>query len=265
MGWVGMYWGIRWCYGVSLPRHSEQELMITQIQGILGAVSCVLNAIVLRETRGDVLLLRRAIRLTRETGRRHATAAELQKKDFLTLMKVSLIRPFRASILPCWSLLKFAEYLFTEPIVSALSTWMGFAWAIIFLGGTSELLVFRQYGFNDGEAGSIQMWVSSTSSLSRQLTSNSVVLIGAIFGFISNLHQDHLYAQKAAKHGGRAPPEARLYWAAYGGLLFPLATFAFAWTGRPDIPWPVPAMFLCLANWGEYVMYSGILYVTSLM
>lgn len=106
MGWVGMYWGIRWCYGVSLPRHSEQELMITQIQGILGAVSCVLNAIVLRETRGDVLLLRRAIRLTRETGRRHATAAELQKKDFLTLMKVSLIRPFRASILP-W--LVFAE------------------------------------------------------------------------------------------------------------------------------------------------------------
>ena len=85
------------------------------------------------------------------------------------------------------------------------------------------------------------------------------MLIGGILGFVSNYHQEYLYSRAAAKNNGRAPPEARLYWAAYGGLIFPLATFAFAWTGRPSVPWSVPAVFLCIANWGEYAMYSGLL------
>ena len=61
--------------------------------------------------------------------------------------------------------LTYIEYLFTEPIVLALSSWIGFAWAIIFLGGTSELLVFREYGFSDGEAGSVQSYAPSPFSL----------------------------------------------------------------------------------------------------
>lgn len=86
-----------------------------------------------------------------------------------------------------------------------------------------------------------------------------MVLIGGILGYCSNFHQDHLYNRAAQRNGGKAPPEARLYWAAYGGLMFPLAMYAFAWTGRPDIPWPVPALFLCIANWGIFCMYSGVL------
>jgi hypothetical protein len=49
-----------------------------------------------------------------------------------------------------------ADFLLTEPIVTALSAWIGFAWACIFLGGTSVILVFEQYGFNAGELGSMQ-------------------------------------------------------------------------------------------------------------
>jgi hypothetical protein len=40
--------------------------------------------------------------------------------------------------------------------VTALSAWIGFAWACIFLGGTSVILVFEQYGFNAGALGSMQ-------------------------------------------------------------------------------------------------------------
>lgn len=50
-----------------------------------------------------------------------------------------------------------AEFLLTEPIVTALSTWIGFAWACLFLGLTSVGLVFRGYGFNDGQAGTMQL------------------------------------------------------------------------------------------------------------
>lgn len=34
---------------------------------------------------------------------------------------------------------------------------------------------------------------------------------------------------------GRAPPEARLYYAAFVGLAFPIGLYGFAWTGRPDV------------------------------
>ena len=84
-------------------------------------------------------------------------------------------------------------------------------------------------------------------------------MIGGLLGVVSGRHQEYLYAKSAARHGGRAPPEARLYWAAYGGLMFPLAMFVFAWTGRPHIPWPIPAVCLCIAYWGVFCMYWGIL------
>ncbi|KAI9636527.1 MSF transporter [Dioszegia hungarica] len=215
-GYIAMDWGIAWAYGVSAC--------------ILGAFSCVLNLIVLRETRSDVLLSRRARRLTKESGKLHLCAADISRQSFWTVMSISLVRPL--------------QYLVTEPIVSALSAWIAFAWACVFLGGTSILLVFQEYGWNYGQLGMIQI----------------TVLIGGILGAISNRHQEYLFRRSALKPGnnGRSPPEARLYWAAYGGLMFPLAMFVFAWTGRPWIPWAVPAVCLIIANWGIYSMYVGI-------
>ena len=62
--------------------------------------------------------------------------------------------------------------------------------------------------------------------------------VGAILGFAANFHQEHIYAKKARKSPtGRAPPEARLYYAAFVGLAFPIGLFGFAWTGRPEIPY----------------------------
>lgn len=105
------------------------------------------------------------------------------------------------------------------------------------------MLVFAQYGFSPGEKGSVQ----------------SCIAIGGIIGYISTFHQEKLYARAAARSPtGRAPPEARLYWAAVGGLLFPAGMMAFAWTGRPHIPWPVPAVMLTISYWGIYCMYLGV-------
>lgn len=39
----------------------------------------------------------------------------------------------------------------------ALSIWIGFAWACVFLGGTSVSLVFSQYGWSWGAIGAAQM------------------------------------------------------------------------------------------------------------
>ncbi|TXT06467.1 uncharacterized protein COLE_05798 [Cutaneotrichosporon oleaginosum] len=213
-GWVGLYLGVQWCYG---------------IQAILAGVSVALNAALLRETRGDVLLSRRAQKLTRETGVRHMAAAETQKKSLRQMITVSAIRPL--------------QYLLTEPIVTAISLWIGFAWGAVFLGTSSVLLVFGQYTDNPGLVG----------------VSEITVAIGGILGFISNYHQEYLY-QKACERSptGKAAPEVRLYWATTAGLLFPLCMFVYAWTGQPQFHWMLPATFLSLSYWGIYVMYSSV-------
>jgi len=192
--------------------------------------SFLVNALLLRETRADKILSRRAKRLTRETGVRHVRKADLIHKSFVAMLRVTAVRPL--------------QYLFTEPIVTVLSLWIGFAWAVIYLGGTATILVFRQYGLSDGQVGSIQACIG----------------IGGIVGFLSNYHQERLYRQAGQRApSGHAPPEARLYWAAVGGLLFPIGTIVFAWTGKPHIHWVVPAIMLCISYWGTFCMYLGVL------
>ena len=66
-----------------------------KVQGIAGAFSVALNLWLLRETRADVMLSRRARKLTSETGIRHICAGDLEKTSLAVLMRVSLIRPFR--------------------------------------------------------------------------------------------------------------------------------------------------------------------------
>jgi MFS family permease len=80
IGWVGMRFGIHWIYGA---------------QGLAGVFSCILNAIVLRETRGDVLLSRKARALTKQTGRLHVCRADLERHSMYTLLTVSIVRPIR--------------------------------------------------------------------------------------------------------------------------------------------------------------------------
>jgi hypothetical protein len=95
--------GIPWAYWVSsalvslLPhrRRLPTPPLTRQIQFILGGASVILNLFFLRETRADVILSRRARRLTRQTGRTHLCVADMQRQSLWTLMSVSVVRPLR--------------------------------------------------------------------------------------------------------------------------------------------------------------------------
>ncbi len=128
---------------------------------------------------------------------------------------------------------------------------------MIFLGGTSVTLVFSQYGWNTGQLGSAQSQVPFPPS--DPSTDVRAVFIGGLAGYFAGSHQEVLYRKAALRNGGIAPPEARLYYAAYGGLCFPLGLFVFSWTGRPSIHWIVPAIALCVSNFGIYTIYAGTL------
>lgn len=177
-------------------------------QGILGAGVFVLLLTLLRETRGTVILSRRARKMTLEdkTGQVYKCSADDDKVDFITAVKVSLSRP--------------AWWLISEPIVTFFSLWIGFLWGAIFLLLESVPIVFDVYGWNENQKSLVLLNLG----------------VGAAIAWVFNFHQEKLYARAAARAApNKPPPEARLYWACVGGVLTPIGFFIFAWTGRAGI------------------------------
>lgn len=66
----------------------------------------------LRETRGDVILMKKAKKIRKETGRDVYAKAELDKTSILTNMKVSFLRP--------------TKMLVTEFVVISFTLWVSF-------------------------------------------------------------------------------------------------------------------------------------------
>jgi hypothetical protein len=96
---------------------------------IIGFASFGLLLLVLRETRGSVLLSRAAEKLRKETGdQRYAVKADEERASLRILIKNSLTRPL--------------HLLFTEPVVLAFSAWIGMGWGVLYLllEGGSNLL-----------------------------------------------------------------------------------------------------------------------------
>jgi MFS family permease len=200
-------------------------------QAILGAGVFLLLLIFLRETRGTVILSRRARKMTEDdaNGQVYKCSADDDKVDFITAVKVSLSRP--------------AWWLISEPIVTFFSLWIGFLWGTIFLLLESVPIVFDVYG-----------WTESQKSL--------VLLnlgVGALIGWAFNFHQEKLYARAAAKAApNKPPPEARLYWACVGGILTPIGMFIFAWTGRAGITPVAPIIGLVVFSTGTFWIYLAV-------
>ncbi|GAA6061662.1 hypothetical protein JCM10212_000845 [Sporobolomyces blumeae] len=182
-----------------------------------------------KETRGEVILRKRCNALEKETGQPHYVEGAEQFEGWLDAVKLSCSRPLL--------------YLLTEPIVTALALWVGFAWGSVFLlVGTIAHVFAETYGFNKGEASTVLI----------------CGFIGAAIGCATNVWiQEPMYQRAVQRGQGKAKPEVRLYSAAVGSLLFAAGCFAFAGTARPSVHWIVPAIFICVLNVGIYTIYLG--------
>lgn len=155
-GWVAQYAGWRWVFWITF---------------ILFGVSFLGAVFILKETRGSIILSRRAARLTKETGRLHAAPVGLNFLLPLTMscrrLIVLLFYPLqgdteRADLrtLITHSISRPIIYLFTEPIVAAISIWVGFVWGVVFLFVNTVGTVYGQaYGFGVGASGSVVSFV----------------------------------------------------------------------------------------------------------
>ena len=170
--------------------------------------------LILSETRGDVILARRAARLRKSTGQPIYALSELQRSSMLEDIKTSFQRP--------------TKMLITEPVVLFFTLWVSFAWGILFLFFSSVTQTFsHNYGFDTLQTGLIQLAIS----------------VGALIGTVVNPFQDRLYMQSAARNSerpGRPIPEARLYTAITGSLLFTAGLFWYGWSSQPSVHWMVP-------------------------
>lgn len=211
---------------------------IYYIQIIYNAALIPMFYLILKETRGDVILASRAAKLRKTTGRPIFAESELEKTSIASQLKISFMRP--------------TKMLLTEPVVIFFTLWISFAWGILFLFFSSVVQTFgANYGFNTFQTGMIQL----------------AITVGALIGTLINPIQDWLYLRTASKNQerpGKPIPEGRLYTSIPGSILFTGGLFMYGWSSQPSIHWIVPTIGVCIVGVGIYSIYMGVVnYLTD--
>lgn len=167
-------------------------------EGAIALLSFVVMLAFLQETRGPVLLSRKAEKMTREGDGQvvYRCRADDERISVGQMIRISASRPIL--------------YLLTEPIVTAFATWMAFLWACVFLSFQAIPIAFSDaYG-----------WTPQQGSYVL-----AILAVGAACGWSMSFYQDFLYDKTWRKHDGKPPPEARLYMPCVGGALVPIGLF----------------------------------------
>lgn len=236
---VGLQSPWRWCVLVfSLLTTRLTKIRIYYIQIIYNAALIPVFWLILRESRGDVILKKRAQKLRKSTGREIYAESELNKPSVVQLLKVSFMRP--------------TKMLVSEPVVIFFTLWISFAWGILFLFFSSVVQTFgSSYGFDNFQTGLVQLSIT----------------VGALIGTLINPLQDWLYLRTARNNKerpGKPIPEGRLYTSIPGSLLFTAGLFIYGWTCRSSIHWIVPAIGVAIVGVGIYSIYMGVVnYLTD--
>ena len=210
-----------------------------------------------KETRGSVLLSRRAKALNRyfeeleQTGHlpqptsdqdspseklyttrptkplRYTVAADANRASITTLVYLSLTTPFRL--------------LVTEPVVFFFSLWVAFAWALLYMTfGVIPLIFTSVYNFSTQSVGAVF----------------SAIAIGSIVGAALSIVQERIATRFLPKLHSR--PEGRLYFACLESALLPIGLFWFGWTSNTSTHWISPILALGCAQIGIFSIYLAV-------
>ncbi|KAL4885554.1 major facilitator superfamily domain-containing protein [Aspergillus karnatakaensis] len=217
-------------------------------QAIAAAVFLLILFFFLKETRGSVLLSRKAKALNKyydaleEAGYygvvfdsnelsekqqiqriRWKVKSDEERETLAKMISISCYRPF--------------HLLFTEPVVFFFSLWVAFSWAILYLKFSAVPLVFStNHQFNVEQNGAVFSAVSVASIIGTALS---------------------VYGEKLATRVGKmsSTPEGRLYFVCVESILMPIGLFWFGWTSYPSIPWIVPTLAIGCSTIGIMSIY----------
>ncbi|KAI2794721.1 hypothetical protein POX_a01322 [Penicillium oxalicum] len=190
---------------------------------IVSAVFVAIIFVFFKETRGSVLLSRKAQALNsyyerlEEAGHigvimssvdspdekrvrriRWKVESDEQRASLATMIQVSLYRPF--------------HMLVTEPVVFFFSLWVSFSWATLYLQFGSVSLVFSaNHNFNVEQTGAVF----------------TAMCVGVLIITVISIWQEKI----AARFGWRqSSAEGRLYFVCIESILLPIGLFWFGWT-----------------------------------
>lgn len=223
---------------------------IFYIQAIADAVMVVFICIIFKETRGSVLLSRKAKALNKyyeareeagyygfnmilsEAGSSTKTISQRirwkvksdeERASLSRMIAISLYRPF--------------HLLLTEPVVFWFSLWVAFSWAVLYLTLAAIPLVFRaNHGFSLQQANAVF----------------GAMCVGAIIATVLSISQEKI----ARRHGKlTSTPEGRLYFACVESACMPIGLFMFGWTSFSSIHWIVPSIAIGIATIGIFAIY----------
>lgn len=220
------------------------------IQVITSGVLVSLVTIFFKETRGSIILSRKAKLLNKwyeqlenagalgvednspdgEKGRtyrriRWRVKADEERASLARMIAVSLYRPI--------------HMLFTESVVFWFSLWVGFSWAVLYLQFGSIPLVFQvNHGFTLEQTGFVF----------------ASMCVAAIISTFLSIYQEK-WAVKRYPVKINGSPEGRLLFTCVESALMPIGIFVFGWTCYPSIHWIAPAIGVGISTMGIFSIY----------
>ena len=226
------------------------------LQIISSGTLVALVTIFFKETRGSILLSRKAKRLNRwyeqleEAGCvgmevagpgggiccqriRWKVKSDEDRVSLSRMIAVSVYRPI--------------HLLFTEPVVFWFSLWISFSWAVLYLQFGALPLVYKtNHGFDLQQTGAVF----------------AAICVGGIISTPMSIYQEK-WAVKHNPEKYASSPEGRLYFTAVQSALMPIGLFWFGWTCYPSIHWIVPTIAVTLQTMGIFSIYLAVFNYTA--
>jgi hypothetical protein len=203
--------------------------------GFLGAFSgavWIICTIFVPETYAPVLLRRRAEKLSKHTGKVYVSKIDIDQG------RVTLKEAFKTALSRPWIL------LFKEPIVFLLSLYMAIIYGTLYMLFSAYPIVFQ----------GVRHWNQGVGSLPFL-----GIMVGMMFAVAYSVWDNKRYVQVQDKHGGFAPPEARLPPTLIASIAIPIGLFWFAWTNYPSIHWIVCIIAGAPFGFGMVLVFLGIM------
>ncbi|KAF2863395.1 MFS general substrate transporter [Piedraia hortae CBS 480.64] len=233
-GVIAQYTTWRWIFG---------------IQVILGVIVITIIILAFPETRGSVLLSRKAKALNKWYDQlesagcygvvidghsqrvRWKVKADEERQSIDNIVRISLCRPF------C--------LLATEPVVFFFSLWISFSWAVLYLLFSAIPLVFQtNHKFNQTQAYGVFAALSIASAMST----------------VISIYQERFAERFVCGKRRRQlkTPEGRLYFSCVQSILLPIGCFWFGWTSFESIHWIWPTLAVGCTTMGIFSIYLAV-------
>lgn len=200
------------------------------VLSIFDACLIVVAFLVFPETYGQLLLHRKAKKLSKQTGKLYYTEYDTHSQPLATKLKNGLLRPCRL--------------LATQPIIQLMSLFLAFNYGTLFFVLTSYAAIW-------------------TGRYHQSVTISGVHYIALVIGYTIAAQggariTDKVWQRLKKKAGGQTAPEYRVPLMLPGIVLIPTGLLWYGWAAQSEAPWAV-------VDVGAGVFGCGIILATQAM